>query len=229
MAGRKRQKDRLRAKEHDRFEVGPHVLQATPHAVFRAIARVPADLDWATLRGNVLPIFPRRRPMPPQALDPIRVSMPPGVLIGFGVDIGPAYVHIHEDLLESWPVTIDGLTQRALANLRDRTRRARPRDVQAIDLDHVTVRTLQTRAGWASTLLLLPDELIRIFGEEPQCFIAPMRDVLMSFPAGIDRDYLAEMNEEFAALDPNALALEAFLLRDGCLSCEPLLLEPARA
>ena len=229
MAGRKRHKERLRPKEYDRFEVGPHMLQATPDAVFRAIARVPSDLDWGTLRDNVLPIFPRRRPMPPQAPDPIRVSMPPGVLIGFGVDIGPAYVHVHEDLLASWPVTIDGLTQRSLGNLRDRTRRARPRDVQAIDLDHVVIRTLQTRAGWASTLLLLPDELIRIFGDAPQCFIAPMRDVLMSFPADVDRDYLAEMNEEFAALDPNALALEAFLLRDGCLTCEPLLLEPARA
>src|SRR5688572_8672021 len=153
MAGRKRRQDRIRAKQDDRWEVGPHLLQATPEAVFRAIARVPTNMDWPALRDDVLPIFPRRRPMPPQAPDPIRVSLPPGVLIGFGVDIGPAYVHVHEDLLASWPVSIDGLTQRALVNLRDRTRRARPRDVQAIDLDHGVIRTLQTRAGWASTLL----------------------------------------------------------------------------
>ena len=33
---------------------------------------------------------------------------------------------------------------------------------------------------------------------------APMRDVLMSFPAGVDRDYLAEMN-----LAANAVAMAA--------------------
>ena len=38
--------------------------QATPEAVLRAMGGLPPDLDWEVMAPNVIPILPRRRPMP---------------------------------------------------------------------------------------------------------------------------------------------------------------------
>ena len=70
--------------------------------------------------------------------------------------------------------------------------------------------------------MLLPDELVRIFGREPQCLIAPMRDLLISMPADTDRSFAAWINDEFAEMDPNGLALDAFTLEDGRLRYEAI-------
>ena len=74
---------------------------------------------------------------------------------------------------------------------------------------------------------LVRDELVRIFGDRPQRLIAPMRDLLISLPPAMPLETVAWLAEEFAAMDPNALALESFLLTDGALSCVPL--RPAEA
>jgi hypothetical protein len=81
---------------------------------------------------------------------------------------------------------------------------------------------LQSGVGCASALLLVPDELVRIFGSEPQCLIAPMRDLLVSLPPDTDRTFVAWLNEEFSEMDPNGLALDAFGLEDGVLRYEAL-------
>ena len=62
---------------------------------------------------------------------------------------------------------------------------------------------LQTGVGCASAMVLLPDELRRVFGEGAQLLIAPMRDVLISLPPDVDRAFAAWLNDEFASMDPN--------------------------
>ena len=84
------------------------------------------------------------------------------------------------------------------------------------------VRILQSGVGCASALVLVPDELERIFGSERQCLIAPMRDLLISMPADADRELVGWLNDEFASMDPNGLALDAFVLEDGTLRYEAL-------
>ena len=84
------------------------------------------------------------------------------------------------------------------------------------------VRVLQSGVGCASALVLVPDELRRIFGEAPQCLIAPMRDILISMPADVDRAFAGWINEEFSEMDPNGLALDAFVLEDGAVRYEAL-------
>ena len=47
-----------------------------------------------------------------------------------------------------------------------------------------------------------------------------MRDLLISMPADADRDLVGWLNEEFATMDPNGLALDAFVLEGGLLRYE---------
>jgi hypothetical protein len=220
---------RSRRKDYPAQDIGNGLVQATPAAVLGALSRLPADLDWPSVRDLVVPVFTRRRPFPFETGTPVRVLLPPGVLTGFGVDIGPAVLHIGEDILATWPVNRDELADRALANLRSLVRRVRPRDVIDEHLDGQPVRILQSGEGWASTLVLLADELSRIFGRAPQRFIAPMRDLLISMPASVDPDLCAWLAEELAAMDPNALALESFVLADGRLTCAAIHGVEARA
>ena len=220
---RPRDKRRRKAgKDHPTWDVGNGVVQATPEAVFRAIGGLPPDLDWAVLAPNVIPILPRRRAMPAMAGEPFRVTLPPGIPTGFGIDIGPAFLVVGASLLETWPIEPAELVATALDNLRARVREIRHRDLVRQSLDAVPARVLQSGVGCASALLLIPDELVRIFGPEPQCLIAPMRDLLVSLPADTDRAFVAWLNEEFSAMDPNGLALDAFALEDGVLRYETL-------
>ena len=68
------------------------------------------------------------------------------------------------------------------------------------------MRILQSGVGCASALVLVPDELERIFGSAEQCLIAPMRDLLISMPVDADRELVGWLNDEFATMDPNGLA-----------------------
>lgn len=220
---KRRDKRRRRAgKDYHTRDLGNGVAQATPEAVFRAMGALSPDLDWLELAPNLIPILPRRRPMPPVAGEPFRVTLPPGIPTGFGIDIGPAFLVVGTSLLESWPIGPADLVATGLENLRERMRPVRARDLVRQAIDGVPTRVLQSGVGCASALVLVPDELQRIFGSEPQCLIAPMRDLLISLPAGTDAAFMGWLNNEFAEMDPNGLALDAFRLEDGSLRYEPL-------
>lgn len=225
MNDRERRRDRRRRKGGKSYrtrDLGNGVAQAAPEAVLRAIGALPPDLDWTLLAPNVIPILPRRRPMPPVAGEPFRVTLPPGIPTGFGIDIGPAFLVVGEGLLASWPIGPAELVVTGLENLRQRMRPVRARDLVREAIDGVPVRVLQSGVGCASALVLMPDELQRIFGSEPQCLIAPMRDLLISLPPGTDPAFVGWMNDEVGEMDPNGLALDAFRLEDGSLRYETL-------
>ena len=214
---RRAKRRRKAGKTYGTTDLGNGMVQATPEAVLRAMGGLPPDLEWDVMAPNVIPILPRRRPMPPQAGDPFRVTLPPGIPTGFGIDIGPAFLVVGESLLGTWPVGPAELVATALENLRTRMRRVHPRDLVRQSIDGVPARVLQSGVGCASALVLAPDELVRIFGPEPQLLIAPMRDLLISLPNDTDRSFVAWLNEEFAEMDPNGLALDAFILEGGAL------------
>ena len=89
-------------------------------------------------------------------------------------------------------------------------------------MDGVPLRSLQSGTGSASTFVLVPDRLPAIFGRGAQFFIAPMRDLLISLPAAVDRGFAAWLLNEFAELDPNHRAPIGFAFREGVVSLEPL-------
>jgi hypothetical protein len=220
---RRREKRRRRAgKDHETWDVGNGVVQATPEAVMRAMGGLPPDLDWEVMAPNVIPILPRRRPMPPMTGEPFRVTLPPGIPTGFGIDIGPAFLVVGSSLLETWPIGPAELVATGLDNLRVRTAGIRPRDIVRQSVDSIPLRVLQSGLWCASALLLAPDELVRIFGPDPQCLIAPMRDLLVSMPPETDRAFVGWLNDEFSEMDPNGLAVDAFALEDGALRYEAL-------
>jgi hypothetical protein len=220
---KRRAKRRHRAgKDYRTVDLGNGMEGATPEEVLRAMGSLPPDLEWPVMAPNVVPILPRRRPMPPAAGEPFRVTLPPGIPTGFGIDIGPAFLVVGRSLMETWPIGPADLVATALENLRDRMRPVRPRDLLQESIDGVPVRVLQSGVGCASTLVLVPDELQRIFGAGPQLLLAPMRDLLLSLPPDTDRAFAAWLNDEFAMVDPNGLALDAFELDEGELRYETL-------
>jgi hypothetical protein len=209
-------------KDYRTRDLGNGLVQATPEAVLRAIGSLPPDLGWAAIGDSVLPILPRRRPLPPGAGEPLRVTLPPGIPVGFGIDVGPAYLVVGRSLLASWPVDEPGLVGRALENLRDAMLPVARRDLVQATLAGVPAVILQSGVGCASGLVLLPDELRRIIGDEPRLLLAPMRDLLVALPADTDRALAAWLNEELASLDPNGLALGGFVLEDRSVRYDPL-------
>jgi hypothetical protein len=219
---RRAKRRRSAGKDFTVDDLGNGMEMATAEAVMRAVGSLPRDLGWDEMAPAVIPVLPRRRPMPPMSGEPFRVTLPPGIPTGFGIDIGPAFLVVGAPLLAGWPIGPADVVAQALENLRERARPVRPRDLVGIDIEGVPARVLQTGLGCASALVLLPDELGRIFGERRQVLLAPMRDLLISLPPDVDRRFAAWLNEELAVMDPNGLALDAFLLEAGALWYERL-------
>ena len=219
---RRAKRARKAGKAYRTVDLGNGMVQATPDAVLRAMGGLPPDLDWLSMAPSVLPILPRRRPMPPMAGEPYRVTLPPGIPVGFGIDIGPAFLVVGESLLGTWPIGPADLVATALENLRARMRPVRPKDLVRQAIDGVPARILQSGVGCASGLVLIEDELRRILGDGPACLIAPMRDLLIALPPDADRTFVAWLNDEFSDMDPNGLAVDAFVLDDAGLRYEAL-------
>jgi hypothetical protein len=178
--------------------------------------------DWDDVADDILPIFERARPLG-YALDPpAQAIVPPGVTVGFGVDLGLAFGRVSLVHLDDWPVDLAAVTERALRNLRKRVRTAVGYDLVEESVGGVPTMAFQSRDGWASTTVLVPAAIERLFGREPALFIAPSRDLLVRLPADVDVEFATWLTEEFEATDPNALRLEAFEWRDGTMCCRAL-------
>jgi hypothetical protein len=201
---------------------GPGVVVPSPQQVLDAMQGFRFDAPFAELAADVLPMFERRRPLQSGMPPPVSVVLPPGVTVGFGVDLGPAAVRVSRGLLDEWGVDLQEVTATALGNLRDRAfAPSLPPLVREPIAGHPTI-AFQSEDGWASTLLLAPDALERVMGPEPRLFVAPMRDLLIGLPPDVDPELACWLTEEFEALDPNALALEGFLWRDGRIQTLPI-------
>jgi hypothetical protein len=150
-------------------------------------------------------------------------SLEPGINVTCAVDLDVCAVHVAQDLLDRWDKTIDEVIVAGLANLR-RTVATWDGGIFHDSIDGVPIKQLSPWPPWAVTLLLLPDELRRIFGGEDQLFIAPYHCTLFSLPIYADRDLAADVIDTFGHLNPSSLllGLPAFALRDGVLSTEDL-------
>ena len=202
--------------------IGPELVTASLDEVLEAMEAIPADLDWPTLADRIVPAFQRVRPYPPGHPEPLRILVPPGLSVGFAIDIGPAFLNVDTEMIERWSLTPAELLARAMDNLDRRMGGISPDDVVAASIDGQPIRVLQSSTGSASTYVLLPMSLGRIFGSEPHLVIAPMRNLLISLPIDADRELAAWLFDEFAARDPNCLAPAAFVIHESGLAAEPL-------
>lgn len=185
-------------------EAGPGVVQASIEEVTAALMAHGQDLGWAAVANDVLPVIPRVRPYPPGAPDPLRTLVPPGILVGFGIDIGPAFMNVSADLLASWQISVADLTATAVANVHRRAASVRRSKIHHGEIGEYPTEWLQTDASVGSTLVLAPTELQRIFGG-PRFFITPMRDLIIGFPPDVERAAAVWLYHEIADLDPNCL------------------------
>lgn len=177
---------------------------------------------WDDIADDILPVFERARPFPYPVEPPAQAIVPPGVTVGFGIDLGHAFARVAAFQLDHWPVDLAGLAERSLRNLRRRTRLARDYDLVDGPVGGIETRVFQSRDGWASTIVLVPEAIERLFGPRPALFIAPSRDLLVGLPVDVDVGFATWLAEEFESEDPNALRLEAFEWRDGIVHCRPL-------
>jgi hypothetical protein len=196
----------------------PLVTIATVDEVISAIEAVDLAAPWPQVAPDVRLALPRRRPLPVDPHELPKRELGPGIRCALGLDIGPAMLFVVHEQLAGWGVSMDAAFERALDNVRDRVAARRHHALVHERIADVPTLAFQSREGWASSLLLLPDQLSRVLGERSGLILAPMRDLIVRLPLDVEREFAHWLLEEFAAVDMNALDLPPFALVDGVLT-----------
>jgi hypothetical protein len=186
------------------------MVGANVDEVLAAVERFDPAAPWGVTGPLVLPLLPRLRPYPIPLTDRITVTLPPGIEVAFGVDLGPAVAFVVDRQLDGWGIDRAVLVAAALDNVRRIAETIPPSKVLRMTLDGVPARVLQSGRAVASTLLLVPDTLPGLIGRGPNLVLAPMRDVLVALPADVDRAYAEDLAAGLAHMDPNGLDLGLF-------------------
>ena len=194
------------------------VTTADMHEVMAAIEAVDLEAPWEEVAPRLRLALPRRRPLPPGTDDLPARDFAPGIRATLGLDIGPAMLFVCAEQLSNWGVTADKAFRRALSNVRVRVRLRRQFALLHERIGGVPTVAFQSREGWASSLLLLPEELARVFGQASGLLLAPMRDLVMLMPLDAEPELAYLILEEFARADMNALDLPLFTVVDGQLN-----------
>ncbi len=191
------------------------VVTASVEEVLEAIEALDLEAPWEEAAPFLRIALPRRRELPPDLEPRPERDFPPCFTAGLGLDIGPAMLFVARAQLEAWGVTEDEAYGRALQNVRDRVAAKKHHAVVSQRVADVPMAVFQSHEGWASNLLLLPDELMRVLGERDGIILAPMRDVVIRLPFDTDGGFVVWLLEEFAAEDMNALDVPILALEDG--------------
>lgn len=194
------------------------VSTADVEEVMAAIEAVDLGAPWEEVAPRLRLALPRRRPMPPGTDDLPAQDYAPGIRATLGLDIGPAMLFVSHEQLARWGVTADHAFRRTLSDVRVRVRLRKQFALLHEHIVGVPTVAFQSREGWASSLLLLPDELGRVLGQRNGLVLAPMRDLILLMPLDADPALAWFILEEFAAEDMNALDLPPFALVDGRLT-----------
>lgn len=220
-----------------RFRARNGLVVPTAEAVAEALDQVPAHAPWAWAALRIMPAIPgdivrvfdddETHELEEQGFRLLTefptVHVEPGVDVAFAIEADVVQIKVHQEELDRWDMRVEELMPAALANLRRAvgTWKGRVLDDQ---YEGVPVRQLSGWPSWAVSLLLLPDELMRLFGQGDQLFVAPYSCNLVSLPADVDRDLAADLVDMFGTINPRSLlrGLPAFVLRDGVLSTEEL-------
>ena len=209
----------------------------TAQAVAEALDGIPAEPPWTWAALRVMPTIPGDVVRLLEVLDldelddlgfrPLlefpTVHVEPGIDVAFAIEADVVHVKVGQADLDRWDMQAPDVMPAALANLRRAVGTWTGR-VKEDQYEGVPVRMLEDWPHWAVSLLLLPDELTRVFGADDQLFVAPYACNLVSFPADVDRDMAADLVDMFGTINPRSLlrGLPAFVLRGGSLSIEEL-------
>lgn len=193
----------------------PIVSTAQVEDVVAAIEAVDLKAPWSEVAPDLRLTLPRRRALPPGSDGLPTRQFPPGISVGLGLDIGPAMLFVGHHQLLHWKVSQDRAFEQALANVRARVGSRRQFALIHERITDVPTIGFQSGEGWASSLLLLPDELTRVLGTRSGLLLAPMRDLILRLPLDAEPEFAFYLLEQFAAADMNALDLPLLALVDG--------------
>jgi hypothetical protein len=210
------------------------LLVPTAEAVAEALAAVPPGTPWAWAALRLLPAVrgDRIQVLSDEDLEELgfrplsdfpTLKMPPGLEVSMVIDVGPATVTVDQAQLDRWEKHVEDLVAPAMANLR-RLITTTEVSVYEDSYEGVPVRALRGWPQWAASLLLCPEDLIRLFGEQDQLFIAPYACHLLSLPVHVERDIAADVVDLLGLLNPQSLLINmpAVVLRNGHLETEEL-------
>jgi hypothetical protein len=177
------------------------------------LRRAGPDAAWEDVRPLVLPVLARaHQPIGP-GIRLVRVRLPPGLWVGFGVDLGPAFTHVGADQLARWAIDELDLVGAAMANL-DRRAGSDELEVASLVVDNTQVTAVQA-SGWGSSLLLAPATLSKIVGPEPQLVFAPVRNTILALPLEAPVDLVTTLWSALAEDEPTELDGDIYCLEAG--------------
>lgn len=191
----RRARRKAKADRHDQVTIKPIGGTMDPQ-LLRRIRSATRDLDptapWPAHASKVVPMIKRVwQPFPPD-FTPLTVDVPPGIPVGFGLDIGPAMHVLDTTYQDRWGVDTATLLAASLENLRQLVRTEPPviqRFTDELAGDVVSIGG----QGWGSALLLLPDVIGPILGDTPRVLLAPVRNHLIALSMDATLDVCATM------------------------------------
>ena len=146
---------------------------------------------WPVIAPRVVPALKRaRHPYPPD-MAPLHINVPPGIWTGFGIDMGPAFSHVTQTLLDGWGIDHATLLATALDNLAGLVR-SEPPVVESLHVDGVEITAIQGQ-GWGSSLVLAPDLLRPLLDPNPRVLLAPIRNTLLALPDDVDAELALDL------------------------------------
>jgi len=217
-----------------RWRIRNGLLVPTSEAIAEALETIPDDMPWAWAALRVLPAVRGERiqviedvELERLGFEPLdafpSLEMPPGIDVTFAIEVDVVQVTVNQRHLDAWARTVGEVLPAAMANLR-RTAGSWRGTVYEDTYAGTPLRLLEGWPHWASSLLVAPEALTRLFGPEDQLFVAPYQCNLISLPIDVDRDIAADLVDLFGGLNPRSLLLgmPAFALRSGELVIEDL-------
>jgi hypothetical protein len=180
----------------------------------RAAARMPKPVSWDWARPRLMPLLAQPCiDMPGEQR--IRTVAAIGCAIEFGIDLGGHFPIVDRVVAERWECSVEQLRDAALENLARRAAIIQTTAVQHAVMSGRSFRMLQAPPGCASSLLLVPEQIKRLFGPQDQILAAPGRHTLLSFPMDAPTMAVAEIAVDLEMSELMPLFLDPFAMYDG--------------
>jgi hypothetical protein len=180
----------------------------------RAASKMPKPVPWEWARPRLMPLLAQPCiDMPGE--ERIRVVGRPGCAVEFGIDLGGHFPIVDRIVAERWECSADQLHDAAIENLARRVEAIPATAVRHAVMSGRAFRMLQSPAGCASSVLLVPEQVKRLFGGQDQILAAPGRHTLLSFPMDAPTLAVAEIVVDMEQSELAPLFLDPFALCDG--------------
>lgn len=186
----------------------------------RAARKMPRPVPWEWARPRLLPLLAGPAMDDPE-LPVVRAVAGPGCAVEFGMDLGGVFLTVDALVAERWETSPEQLRDVALANLRGRTEELSPKSLRTGTFSGRMVRMLRGPEGYAASLVLLTDELMRVFGGHDQILAAPSRSFLVSFPIDTPTSVVAYTVVDLEMGESLPLMFDPFVLMDGVVHWQP--------